>query len=86
MIDFTPQLAEAYSRLIEAPGLTQDQIDYEAIQILRGLTAADLSEVLFDEAETIKSHILGNRPEGLGEHINGVVWAYCRRVAERKLS
>lgn len=86
MIDFTPQLAEAYSRLIEAPGLTQDQIDYEAIQIMRGLTAADIVEVLFDEAELIKSYTLRHETERLGKAVDDALWKYCRDVAERKLS
>ena len=86
MIDPTTQQSAAYSKLIEAPGVTQDEIDYKALQILRGLSTLDISEVAMDVAEQIKAAMIANSDKQVvGEIVDNAIWSYCQSIAKREL-
>lgn len=85
MIDFTPIQARDYSRVIEAPGITQDQIDSKAAEVLRGLSALDLSDALYDLAPKIKTLVQQGHEFALGNLIRTEINDYCKRVALRVL-
>lgn len=85
MIDSTPTQARDYSRVIEAPGITQEQIDSKAAEILRGLSALDLSDALYDLAPKIKTLVQAEADFALGHMIRTEINDYCKRVALRVL-
>lgn len=85
MIDFTPTQARDYSRIIEAPGITQEQIDSKAAEVLRGLSALDLSDVMYDLTPKIKNLMLQSEAEELGRLVQTEINDYCKRVALRVL-
>ena len=85
MIDPTPILSRDYSRLIEAPGVTQDEIDYKAAEILRGLSALDLSDAIYEQAEAIRAAVIDGRVDDLALIVHGAINDYCQRVALRIL-
>jgi len=85
MIDFTPTQARDYSRVIEAPGITHDQIDSKAAEVLRGLSALDLSDVMYELAPRIKALVQSGLPVDLGLLVQTAVNDYCKRVALRVL-
>ena len=85
MIDSTPTQARDYSRVIEAPGITQDQIDSKAAEVLRGLSALDLSDAIYDLAPQIISLVQQGRNDALGNLIISEINDYCKRVALRVL-
>jgi len=86
MIDFTTTQARDYSRVIEAPGITQDQIDSKAAEVLRGLNRMDIDDALYDCLDNIKASILAqDSPAVIGLMIHKAVNDYCKRVALRVL-
>lgn len=86
MIDATPQQSRDYLKTIEAPAVTQDQIDIKAHEILRGLTASDICEVLYDFAEQFKTAaLLGIDESVTGAIVHGSLKTYCQRIARREL-
>lgn len=85
MIDSTPTQARDYSRVIEAPGITQEQIDYLAARLLRELTPLDLSDVMYDLTPKIKNLMLQSEAEELGRLVQTEINDYCKRVALRVL-
>ena len=85
MIDFTPIQSRDYSRAIEAPGITQSQIDFKAAEILRDLTPLDLSDVMYELAPRIKALVQSGLPVDLGLLVQTAVNDYCKRVALRVL-
>ena len=85
MIDPTSILSRDYSRLIEAPGVTQDEIDYKAAEILRGLSALDLSDAIYELAPQIKTLVQQGHEFALGNLIRTGINDYCKRVALRIL-
>ncbi len=86
MIDFTTTQSRQYSELIERPGVTQTEIDYQAMQILRGLSTLDMSEALYDSLDAIKDLLLLCEDKRIIGHIvDNAIWSYCQRVAQREL-
>ncbi len=95
LIDFTPQLAAAYSKQIEAEGPTQDDIDYESIQIMRGLSTLDVTDAIYDVLPTICGLCVGyphmpyearkSLQAEIGQQIMDALQSYCDGVARRKL-
>lgn len=85
MIDFTPTQARDYSRVIEASGITQDQIEFKAAEILRDLSPLDLSDALYDLAPKIKTLVQQGHEFALGNLIRTEINDYCKRVALRVL-
>mgnify|MGYP000555911339 CR=1 FL=1 len=82
MIDPTPTLSRDYSRLIEAPGVTQDEIDFKAAEILRGLSALDVSDALHDDFEDLRDCIVANvRVDAIGDLVQQRILDYCQRIA-----
>ena len=86
MIDFTHQLAEEYSRKIEAEGPSEDAVQHEAHEVLRGLTKLDISDALYDSLEEMRDAMLQVQETQLvGRIAVAAMWQYCERVARRKL-
>ena len=86
MIDPTTQQSAAYSKLIEAPGVTQDEIDAKVREILRGLSALDVTDALHDIAVMLREDTLYRVPEDItGRTVQGAIWAYCESIAKREL-
>jgi hypothetical protein len=85
-IDFTPQLAASYSRLIEGPPVTDAEVHYEAIQIMRGLESLDLSDALHDLMHAFKWDTIKRvDPAHTGRLVQEAIREYCERIARRKL-
>lgn len=97
LIDFTPQLAESYSRQIEAPGPTEAEIDWKAVQILRGISPLDASDALYDVIPRLVKATLDYRNAHsnderimtetlLGIIVRQALWNHCHSIAERELA
>lgn len=86
MIDATPQQSRDYLKTIEAPAVTQDKIDIKAHEILRGMSALDMSDALHDSLIYIRNAMssAGNE-QVIGEIVDNAVWGYCLRIARREL-
>lgn len=85
-IDFTPALSSAYSKQIEARGPTDAEIEWQALQVLRGLTPADASDALYDSMEQIRLAVMqGIEPRCIGQIVQAAIHDYCTRVALRML-
>lgn len=86
MIDPTPQLSRDYSKLIEREGPSQDEIDYEAIQVMRGMDDDEFFYAVRDSFDKIKALIINCDPVGAGFLLQAEMEDYCRRIAERNLN
>lgn len=87
MIDPTPTQSREYSKLIEAEGPpSQDEIDYKAVQILRGLSALDISDALHDLADRLRVQtLLKLDPALTGSMVQHALRGYCQSIARREL-
>lgn len=86
MIDPTPTQSREYSKLIEAEGPSQDAIDYKALQVLRGLSALDISDALHEKADEIKASIIEvGAPHLVGIIVLDAIHDYCQSIARREL-
>jgi len=86
VIDFTPALSRAYERTLEAErGPTQDQIDYQSVQVLRSLDGGDISEALWECTDWIKLCVQKNQQADLGALVYHAIKAYAERIALREL-
>ena len=84
MTDFTAVQSLAYDRLLESErGPSQDEIDYQTLQIMRGLSAADISEAIYDLSETIRDHTARKIDPALtGSLVQKAVRDWCESVAK----
>lgn len=86
MIDFTPAQSRAYSEHIEQPGVSQDEIDHKAIQIMRGLSDLDIADALMGSASEIRNLAASEgRTYTLGHVVRGALHRYCHDIAKRVL-
>jgi len=86
MIDATPQQSRDYLKTIEAPAVTQDQIDIKAHEILRGLSELDMSDALYDSLIHIRNAMLVTDDKRVvGQIVDNAVWGYCLRIARTEL-
>lgn len=83
MIDFTTQQSRSYSELIEREGPSEDEIDHQALQIMRGLTELDISDALHDSMPQLRDMALAEDMSGAGMVVINALRDYCRRVAQR---
>jgi len=87
MIDFTPAQSRAYSEHIEQPGVSQDEIDHKAIQIMRGLSDLDIADALMSKSENIRSFasVGPSADETIGGIVRECLHRYCQDIAKRVL-
>ena len=86
MIDPTPQQSAAYSKLIEAEGPSELDIELKAREVLRGLSALDIGDALHDLADRLRVQaVLKLDPALTGSMVQKALWDYCQSIAKREL-